>query len=72
MGMLVLSRKKGEGVVVDGRARVSVVEIRGDKVRLGFVAERSVAIHRDEVWVTVNGDTPELGLTKDGVMRAKK
>jgi carbon storage regulator len=47
--MLVLSRKKNEGIVFDGPGRVIVVEIRGDKVRLGFEAERSVTVHRQEV-----------------------
>jgi carbon storage regulator len=47
--MLVLSRKKGEGIVFSGPGRVVVVEIRGDKVRLGFEADASVTIHRDEV-----------------------
>ncbi|MCE5269154.1 MAG: carbon storage regulator [Planctomycetaceae bacterium] len=47
--MLVLSRKKNEGVVLGGPGRVVVVEIRGDKVRLGFDADPSVPVHRDEV-----------------------
>jgi carbon storage regulator len=47
--MLVLSRKRGEQVVIDGPCVVSLVEIRGDKVRLGFDADRSVKIDRREV-----------------------
>jgi carbon storage regulator len=47
--MLVLSRKKNEGIVFDGPGRVVVVDIHGDKVRLGFEAERSVTVHREEV-----------------------
>lgn len=47
--MLVLSRKKNEAIVFDGPGRVVVVEIRGDKVRLGFEADRSVTVHRQEV-----------------------
>ena len=48
--MLVLSRKKGEGVVVAGGTMVvRVVDIRGDKVRLGFEAPKLVPIHREEV-----------------------
>ena len=47
--MLVLSRKANEGIVVDGPCRIVVVEIRGDKVRLGFVAPDSTKILRDEV-----------------------
>lgn len=47
--MLVLSRKKGESVVIDDNIVVTVVEIRGDKVRLGIEAPRDVPIHRTEV-----------------------
>ena len=47
--MLVLSRKKNESIVVDDSIVITVVEIRGDKVRLGIEAPREVAIHRSEV-----------------------
>lgn len=48
--MLVLSRKKNEALVINGDITVSVIEIRGDKVRLGIEAPREVAVHRREVW----------------------
>ena len=47
--MLVLSRKVEEGVVFDGPGRVIVLAVEGEKVSLGFEADRSVTIHRDEV-----------------------
>ena len=47
--MLVLSRKNGESVDIGGGITVTVVEIRGDKVRLGISAPRDVAVHRREV-----------------------
>jgi carbon storage regulator len=48
--MLVLSRKKNESIVIDERIVITVVEIRGDKVRLGIEAPREVAIHRSEIF----------------------
>lgn len=48
--MLVLSRKKNESIVIDDRIVLTVVEIRGDKVRLGIEAPRDVPIHRSEVY----------------------
>ena len=47
--MLVLSRKKNESIIIDDKIVITVIEIRGDKVRLGIEAPREVAIHRSEV-----------------------
>lgn len=47
--MLVLSRKKDERIIIDDRIEVLVVEIRGDKVRLGIKAPREIVVDREEV-----------------------
>ena len=50
--MLVLSRKKNEAVIItlgDQRIKVMLIDIRGDKVRLGFAASKDVTIHREEI-----------------------
>jgi len=66
--MLVLSRKKNESIVIINDITVVVVEIRGDKVRLGVEAPREVPIHRREVYDAIERsraatrkelDTPE-------------
>lgn len=55
--MLVLSRQKDETIVVildDGREiEVTVVDIRGDKVRMGVTAPKSISVHREEVWKAI-------------------
>jgi carbon storage regulator len=51
--MLVLSRKTNEQIVIADQIRIRVIEIRGDKVRLGIDAPRSVSVHREEVWVSI-------------------
>lgn len=47
--MLVLSRKKGESVVVNGDITIVVVDVRGDKARIGIDAPADVAVYRSEV-----------------------
>jgi carbon storage regulator len=51
--MLVLSRKRNESVVINDQIVVTVVEVRGDKVRLGIQAPRDVPIHRSEVMAAI-------------------
>jgi len=51
--MLVLSRKKNESIVINNDIRIVVVEIRGDKVRLGVEAPREVPVHRHEVYEAI-------------------
>jgi carbon storage regulator len=48
--MLVLSRKKNESIVINDDITIVVVEIRGDKVRLGVEAPKEIPVHRREVY----------------------
>lgn len=54
--MLVLSRKEGEAVIVGEEIIVTVIEIRGDKVRLGFQAASDIPIHRKEIHDQIEKD----------------
>ncbi len=56
--MLVLSRKKNEQIVIgaQGEITITVVEIRGDKVRLGIGAPQDVPVHRQEVYDAIKRD----------------
>lgn len=52
--MLVLSRKKSEKIVLgDGIITLTVVEIRGDKVRIGIDAPKDISVHRNEVYEAI-------------------
>jgi carbon storage regulator len=48
--LLILTRRVGESVVIDNNIVVTVVEMRGDSVRIGIDAPRSVDVHREEVY----------------------
>lgn len=68
--MLVLSRKKNESIVIDSTTKVEVVEIRGDKVRLGVQAPKEVSVHREEVWKAIHGKEFMVP-TDDGIEAAR-
>ena len=62
--MLVLSRKNQESVVVGGAGgfeqllKVTVMEIRGGRVKLGFDVDGEVPVHRAEVWERIQAESP--------------
>ncbi len=47
--MLVLSRRVGETIVIDGNIRVTVVSVQGDRIRVGIVAPEEVRVDRREI-----------------------
>jgi carbon storage regulator len=72
--MLVLSRKKNESIIINDNITVTVIEIRGDKVRLGIEAPKDVTVHRREVYEAIQNQaktrdhetrtlTPDAGIT---------
>ena len=54
--MLVLSRKAGEQIVISDTITITIVEIRGDKVRIGIDAPPDVIVHRQEVWDAIKAE----------------
>ncbi len=54
--MLVLSRKKNESIIIDNNIQVVVVEIRGNKVRLGVECPKEKPVHRQEVYEAIQRD----------------
>ena len=48
--MLVLSRQSDETIIIGDNIRVTIVEVRGDKVRIGIDAPRDVTVHRQEIY----------------------
>lgn len=66
--MLVLSRQKEEWIVIGEGAsqiRICVVDLRGDKVRLGVLAPKEIPVHRLEVYERIKQEQEQLGGNDD-------
>ena len=57
--MLVLSRQKDESIMIGDNVEITIVDVRGDKVRLGIVAPREVPVHRREVYEAIQRENNE-------------
>jgi carbon storage regulator len=51
--MLVLSRKKGESIVIDDQIEVTVIAVEGDVIKLGIEAPKNISIHRKEIYLAI-------------------
>ncbi len=57
--MLVLSRQRDETIMIGDEIEITVVDIRGDKVRLGIQAPRTIQVHRKEVYEAIKAENAE-------------
>lgn len=57
--MLVLSRKKGESIIIGDHIEVKVLSIDGDQVKIGIVAPKSINVHRSEVFEAIQEQNKE-------------
>lgn len=51
--MLVLSRQRDESIMIGDDIEITIVDVRGDKVRLGISCPRSIAVHRKEIYEAI-------------------
>lgn len=69
--MLVLSRQRDETIMIGDEVEVTIVDIRGDKVRLGITAPRHIQVHRKEVYEAIKRENQQAaGLDPDDVSDA--
>lgn len=57
--MLVLSRQKNESIMIGDDVEIIIVDVRGDKVRLGITAPKSISVHRKEVYNAIQQEKAE-------------
>lgn len=62
--MLVLSRRKDETIVIGDDVRVTIVDIRGDTVRLGITAPKSIPVYRQEIYEAIQRENIEAAQAK--------
>ncbi|MCH8805903.1 MAG: carbon storage regulator CsrA [Planctomycetes bacterium] len=64
--MLVLSRQRDESIMIGDNVEITIVDIRGDKVRLGIVAPVEIPVHRKEVYDAIQRENRKAaGVTTD-------
>ena len=68
--MLVLTRRPGESVMVGDEVTITVLEVRGDVVRLGIQAPRSVQVHREEVYRELQAANREAASPSEDAVEA--
>ena len=61
---MVLSRQKDETIIIGDDIEITVVDIRGDKVRLGVSAPKSISVHRKEVYDAIRRENREAAQVK--------
>ncbi len=69
--MLALSRKKNEALVIDNKIEVTILEIKGDQVKVGISAPKEVPIYRKEVYLQIQ-EANKQALAPEGLDALKK
>lgn len=64
--MLALTRKKGEALVINNNIEITVLEIRGDQIKLGITAPKDVPVYRKEVYLQIQKENQEA-ISLDGI-----
>lgn len=54
--MLILSRSTGQSIMIGDEVKVTVIEIKGHQVRLGFEAPKDVPVHREEIFLRIKAE----------------
>lgn len=70
--MLALSRKKGESIIIDNNVEITVLEIKGDQIKLGIKAPKSVPVYRKEIFAQIQEENMNAFAGEAGIEVLKK
>lgn len=62
--MLVLSRKKGESIMIGNDIEITVMDIQGEQVRIGINAPKNIAVHRKEIFIEIQQENKKAADVK--------
>lgn len=68
--MLALSRKKNEAIIINNNIEITVLEVKGDQVKIGISAPKEVPVYRKEVYIQIQQANQEA-VNADGIMALK-
>jgi len=60
--LLVLTRKRDESIIIGDNIKVTVVDVRGDQVKIGIEAPRSISVHREEIYNEIQAENRRAAL----------
>ena len=73
VNMLALTRKKDEAIIINGNIEVKILDVQGDKVRIGISAPKEIEIYREEVYIQVlESNRSAMNTSKQGMEAIKK
>jgi carbon storage regulator len=68
--MLALTRKKGESLVINNNIEITVLEVRGDQVKVGIAAPKNVPVYRKEVYLQIQKEN-QASISAEGIAQFK-
>jgi len=69
--MLALSRKKNEALIINNNVEITILEIKGDQVKIGITAPKEVPVYRKEVYLQIQNANKEAAADVDGLAALK-
>lgn len=69
--MLVLSRKKGESIIIDDQIKLTVIAVEGETIKIGIDAPKQISIHREEIYLEIQEENKSASTSHFNVEELK-